>query len=212
MQTITELALTRAKYGLFTQQEVACWVNGTSERQYSLMKRAIAAGEVLHLRRGLYCLADRFLRQKLNPFTIAQRIYGPSYISLESALSFHGWIPEAVYGVTSVSLERSREFDTPLGHFSFTRVPQVTLFVEVQRLDAEGGGHFFMASPAKALADYVYAHACAWTSLHPLVESLRIEEEALEAITADTLDQLQANYPSRRVQRFLAGMRKEIGR
>ena len=38
----------------------------------------------------------------------------------------------------------------------------------------EGGGNFFVASPVKALADYVYVHQCDWASVHPLIESLRI--------------------------------------
>ena len=124
MQRLAEIAMEKAASGVFTRPEVACWVGGSPQRQFSLLKRAVAGGEVLRVHRGLYCLTSKYLRQKLNPFVLAQRIYGPSYISLESALSCHGWIPEAVYAVTSVSLDRSREYDTPLGHFSFTRVPQ----------------------------------------------------------------------------------------
>ncbi|MBI2194794.1 MAG: hypothetical protein HYU36_22665 [Planctomycetes bacterium] len=124
---LREIALEKAKNGVFTHPEVNCWVGGSAARQHSLLKRSMAAGEVLRIHRGLYCLANRFLASKPNPFVLAQRVYGPSYVSLESALSYHGWIPEAAYAVTSTSVNRSREFDTPLGLFSFASVPQKTL-------------------------------------------------------------------------------------
>ncbi|MCX5682268.1 MAG: type IV toxin-antitoxin system AbiEi family antitoxin domain-containing protein, partial [Planctomycetota bacterium] len=142
MQSLTEIALEKAAGGVFTRPEVACWIGGSPDRQFSLLKRALAAGEVVRIHRGLYCLAAKYLRQKIDPLVLAQRIYGPSYISLETALSYHGWIPEAVYVVTSTSLDRSREFDTPMGHFSFTRVPQKTFYAEVMRVEKEGGGSF----------------------------------------------------------------------
>jgi hypothetical protein len=103
-----------------------------------MIKRAMGRGEVMGLRRGLYCLGEKYHRQKINPFVLAQRIYGPSYISLETALSHHGWIPEAVYTLTSVSMGRSREFETPLGRFSFTRVVQKVFYAEVSRIQVNG--------------------------------------------------------------------------
>ncbi|MDA1140682.1 MAG: type IV toxin-antitoxin system AbiEi family antitoxin domain-containing protein [Planctomycetota bacterium] len=211
MKKVTEVALERSKHGVFTGPEVNCWVGGSPGRQHSMLKRALAAGEVLRIHRGLYCLANRFLSNKPNPFVLAQRIYGPSYVSLESALSYHGWIPEATYAVTSTSFSRAREFDTPLGIFSFARVPQKTLFAGVTRVEAgESREAFFLASPAKALADYVYVHKCDWQSTRPLIESLRIEEESLASLDQESLVLLSANYSSKRVKRFLDGLCAEL--
>ena len=210
MQTLTEIAMHSAGGGVFTRPEVACWVGGSQQRQFSLLKRAIASGEVLRIRRGLYCLSDKYLHQKLDPLELAQRVYGPSYVSLETALSYHGWIPEAVYTTTSVSFDRSREYDTPLGLFSFTRVPQRTFYAAVMRVTGDGGGSFLLASPAKALADYGYVHSCDWTSANPVIESLRVDEGLLAGITADELERLRENTRSRRVRRFLAGLRKDL--
>ena len=170
------------------------------------------AGEIVRIHRGLYCLAEKYLRQKLDPLVLAQRIYGPSYISLETSLSYHGWIPEAVYAITSVSGGRSREFDTPLGHFSFTRVPQRTFYSEVSRVEKEAGGSFLLASPLKALTDYVYVHKCDWDSVSPLIESLRVDEDLLVNAEAESFDQLANNYSSLRVRRFLEGLRKDLKR
>lgn len=214
MQRLTEIALEKAVDGVFTRPEVACWVGGSQNRQFALIKRALGAGEILRIHRGLYCLATKYLRQKLDPFVLAQRIYGPSYVSLETALSYHGWIPEAVYTITSVSMDRAREFDTPLGRFSFTRVPQKIFYAAVDRVEVENdqGGSFLLASPLKALVDYAYVHKCDWTSAQPIVESLRVDESALAGVTAEEFDVLAGNYTSQRVRRFLKGLRKELGK
>lgn len=209
MQRLTEIAIAKANNGAFTRPELAAWVGGGSARQSGVLKRALAAGEIVRVHRGLYCLANRFLPARPDPLPLAQRICGPSYVSLETALSLHGWIPEAVYTVTCVCLERSREFDTPLGRFSFTRVPQQTFYAEVDRVEAAGAS-YLLATPAKALADYVYVRRLDWTSARPLVESLRVEPARLASLSPDTLSRLAANYASRRVRRFLQGLRKDI--
>jgi len=210
MQRLTEIALEKEVAGIFTRPEVACWVGGSPDRQFSLIKRALKAKQVVRIHRGLYCLAAKYLRQKVDPLVLAQRIYGPSYISLETAMSYHGWIPEAVYAVTSVAVARSREFDTPLGHFSFTRVPQETFYAEVARVERQAGNCFLLASPLKALADYVYVHKQDWISARPVVESLRVDEGLLTSVDADAFDLLLANYPSLRVRRFLKGLRRDL--
>jgi len=69
-----------------------------------------------------------------------------------------------------------------------------------------------MATPLKALADYVYTHRCDWTSASPLIESLRVEESDLTGLTADAFDQLLPIYRSGRVRRFLLGLRKDLDR
>jgi hypothetical protein len=223
MQKLTETLLEKSDAGTFTLMEVARWVGGSSNRQFALLKRALKSSEVIRIHRRLYCLASKYLRRKLDPLVLAQRIYGPSYISLETALSYHGWIPEAVYAFTSTSLGRSREFETPLGHFSFTRIPQKVFYTDVTRIEKDGGSKseppglhtgesFLMASPLKALADYVYAHRLDWISASPIIESLRVDESSLAGVEAEAFDRLLANYSSRRVGRFLKGLRKDLHR
>ena len=222
MQKLTETVLEKSDTGTFNLMEFACWVGGSSNRRFALLKRALKSGEILRVHRGLYCLAAKYLRRKPDPLVLAQRIYGPSYISLETALSYHEWIPEAVYAITSASIDRSREFDTPIGHFSFTRIPQKVFYTEVTRVEKKSGSKnepvfyasetFLMASPLKALADYVYAHKLDWISAGPVIKSLRVDEASLADIKAEMFESLLANYSSRRVRRFLEGLRKDLNR
>jgi len=220
MQRMTETVLEKSDTGAFTLLELSQWVGGTSNRQFALLKRALKSGEVIRIHRGLYCLATKYLRRKPDPLVFAQLIHGPSYISLETALSYHGWIPEAVYAITSASMDRAREFETPFGHFSFTRIPQKVFYTEVTRIEKQDGNEpgfhagesFLIASPLKALADYVYAYKADWTSAGPVIESLRVDENSLAGINSETIGLLIDNYSSRRVQRFLKGLRKDLNR
>jgi hypothetical protein len=77
----------------------------------------------------------------------------------------------------------------------------------VENADASS---FLLAAPLKALADYVYVHKCDWDSARPVVESLRVDGSLLASVEADGFDRLLANYSSRRVQRFLKGLRKDL--
>jgi hypothetical protein len=67
-----------------------------------------------------------------------------------------------------------------------------------------------LASPLKALADYVYAHKTAWTSVHPVIASLRVDEGSLADIRSEAFDTLVDNYSSRRVRGFLEGLRRDM--
>lgn len=194
---------------VFTDTEVMNLLEGTADRRYGLVKRAIANGDLIQLRRGVYSLGKRFQREPLNPFELAQKIYAPSYISLESALSHHGWIPEGVYTLTSASLKRSASFDTPVGIFSYTRIPKFN-FIGVER-NQEGKTVYLIASPTKALADYIVAHK---VDLSPKAvrESLRIEESHWRQLSFKLLSEIADSYRSARLKTFLRGLRKDIER
>ena len=210
MNKLTEKIFENAPYGCFTNQDVATLFPESEDKRYGLVKRAIAGEEIIHIRRGLYCLAPKYQKKSINPYALAQHIYGPSYVSLESALSRHGWIPEAVYTLTSVSSGKSKEFKTPLGAFSYNSVPQKVFYAGVERLADEAGNIFLMASPMKALADYVYVNKKDWAELQPAAESLRIEREEFESVTSEDINALIENYTSRRVRKFLKGLRKDL--
>ena len=69
---------------------------------------------------------------------------------------------------------------------------------------------FFLATPLKALADYVYAHRYNWTTAAPIVGSLRVDESTLAGLTADMFNDVLPAYKAGRVHRFLTGFRKAL--
>lgn len=210
MNVVVQKAVEKSRRPVFGRAEAALWSGREGAALDALLKRAVNSRDILRYRRGVYSLSPRFSREQVHPFVLAQYLDGPSYISAESALSYYGWIPEAVYTVTSVSMNRAKSFDTPVGVFSFSRIPQRVFFSGVRSGEVAPGYTFMLASPLKALLDYCYVHRMKWQSLAYLKESLRIEDEATEALTSSDFDELEDVYPQRRVCAFLQGLRKEL--
>lgn len=207
---MTEYALEKAQRAVFTRQEAAFWAGCDGAALDGLLKRAVRSGEVLRYRRGLYGLSPRFSRVKVDPFTLTQYLHGPSYLSLEAGLAHHGWILEAVYTVTCATMERSRSFETPMGLFAYTSIPQNKFFAGVRRETAADGGVFFVGSPLKALADYIYVHRPVWEDPESARASLRIDEADWAMLDGEMVNELEGVYRDMRVLRFLDAVGKEI--
>ncbi len=96
-------------------------LDGTPQRRYNLVNRALHDGELLRLRRGRYLLASALARRKPHPFVLAQALRPGSYVSFETALGFHGWIPEATPPILCVAPGRRRleRIDPRFGEFRF---------------------------------------------------------------------------------------------
>jgi len=104
----------------------------------------------LKLRNGLYALRSA----PPHELEIANRIYGPSYISLEYALAYYRLIPETVYTVTSVTTKITREFTGQGKNYEYSRIKKRAY--TGYRLIKDGQAKILMAMPEKALVDYCY--------------------------------------------------------
>src|SRR3990172_5493568 len=116
------------------------------------ISRWLASGRLIQLRRGLYALAPPHARELPDTLAVAARLQRPSYVSLVSALAYHGVIPEAVPVVTSVSTGRPRKFGTPVGDFVYRHI-HPTLFWGYQEVGIVPGQPIYVAFPEKALLD-----------------------------------------------------------
>ena len=85
---------------------------------------------------------------------MANRLYAPSYVSFEMALSYYGLIPEGVYAVTTVSTKKTAKFTTPVASFSYRKI-KPSLFFGYQLQKQKGQG-YKIAEMEKALLDYLY--------------------------------------------------------
>jgi hypothetical protein len=101
----------------------------------------------LRLKKGLYAFAKD--AEKLKSEEVACQLYQPSYISLESALAWYGFIPEMVYAHVSVTAEISRRFDNFFGHFIYRHIKK-NLFWGYTVIPTEFG-HYLLAEPEKAI-------------------------------------------------------------
>jgi hypothetical protein len=217
MQTLTERVFALAPPGgLFDQTVVGNLFPEVSVgARRLLLHRAVGRGEVLRVTRGIYCLAEPYRKSHPHPFAVAALLCFPSHVSLESALAHHGLIPEAVYGVISATLQRSREYDTPLGHYTFIRIPSSdpTAGVKAVRLDRQWWA--FVASPLRAIADLVCARRqIAWRTdgIAFLTDSMRIDLEELRSLPLDDFDEILTSFRNPRVCAYLSGLRMELTR
>jgi len=127
-----------------------------SPRQVRLqLSRWVKSGRLIQLRRGLYALAPVWRRVQPHPFLAANAMQHGSYVSLQSALAFHGVIPEHVPVVTSTGPGRPETVCNPLGTFQFNHVAETLLF-GYARLEVAPRQFAFVASAEKALLDLVH--------------------------------------------------------
>jgi len=111
------------------------------------------SGEIKKLRRGYYIFADVDINENIL-FFIANKIYYPSYVSLESALSHYNLIPEAVCAITSVSSKKTISFQSPVGKFSYRRIRPALMFG--YRLENINSHNCKIAEIEKTVLDYLY--------------------------------------------------------
>ena len=129
-------------------------------------------GYIKKVIRGYYIFSDLKLSEEIL-FKIANRIYLPSYISLESALSYYHLIPESVYGITSISTRKTYHFRTSIGEFIYrTLKPPLFFGYDLIKFQEK---YLKMASIEKALLDYFYLHSDIETEQD--FDSLRINKE-----------------------------------
>lgn len=181
----------------------------TGSARHSLVKRFIRSGLLIRIKRGLYLIASKVKRSLPDEFELSLLIYGPSFVSLESALSYHGWIPEAVYTTTCVSTKRAKEFKTPIGVFNYKHVPAENFYVGVDRIET-GSGVLMVATPWRAIADFIYTRHKSWKKLIDIELDFRIDKETMASGERETLELLIEHYPSRRVRENLKLFLKEL--
>ena len=121
-------------------------------------KRLEEAGDLIRLKRGLYVVNPEISEKPINEFLIANHLYGPSYVSMQSALRYYGLIPERVYEITSITTGLHKEFNNKIASFSYIHCPKEYYNIGIGIIK-EGIHQFIMASPEKALCDLmVYSH------------------------------------------------------
>jgi predicted transcriptional regulator of viral defense system len=113
-------------------------------------------GYLQKIRQGYYRVSKSVLVSDPDHFLVANRIYPPSYISLQSALRWYDFIPEGVFTFTSITTRKPVLFHTPLGDFRYQNLKRSLFFG--YRMQECKGHYFKIAEPEKALLDYLYLH------------------------------------------------------
>ncbi len=181
------------------------------------IQKLLSRGDLIRIKKGLYTFGEIYRRGPISRELLANLIYGPSYVSMDYALSYHGLIPERVETVTSVTTGRSRQFETPFGTFTYRRLTE-NRYALGALLEQSGKVSFLMASPEKALADKVWADK-RFSGIRIsdfetyLVDDLRIDPSRLASLERGRLEAIDSASDSQKIRllvRYLKSM-KSLG-
>ena len=113
-----------------------------------------ASGQIIRLKRGLYVVNPNVSKVALSTELIANHLYAPSYVSMQTALRYYGLIPEEVYTTQSMTLKHTRSFNTPIGRFVYQNIAREAFSIGITSINRQTYA-FLMATPEKALCDMI---------------------------------------------------------
>jgi hypothetical protein len=171
------------------------------------LSRMVQKGEYTRIIKGLY-ETDR----STPGYLLAGSIYGPSYLSFEFALAYHGLIPEATYTFTSATFDKKKKkkYDTPFGTFTYRDVPTAAYSLAVEIVQ-EGDYTFKIATPEKALCDELYIKNPVLNQkelLSLLFDDMRIDETEFSRLNLDDLLILDEKYHCTNIQKLCKLIRR----
>lgn len=192
-----------------TNFELIDHIGGTRHSSFSKIKRAVQNGLLIRLKKEFYVINRESNPQKVDLFEISGVLYGPSYVSFQSALSYHQWIPETVCVVTLATSKRRVNIETEIAQFDYRHIPMEVFPIGVAA-SKERTEHFLIAHPWKALADIIYVQKKFWKNLNQLSTDMKIDMELLQNSNLEFLEALTNLYPSKRVQTILRKIYKNL--
>jgi len=147
-------------YPVFSLQDVRKALPSFSYRQLDRWEKS---GYLRKIRQRYYCFVDHESDQNFL-FSAANKIYNPSYISLEMSLKWYGLIPEEIFQITSVSTRKTTSFSTPVGNFKYQQLKPSLFFgyrllaggEDSPSLASRKEPMILMAELEKAILDYLY--------------------------------------------------------
>lgn len=156
----------------FSNDQVFAWQPGFDRNNlYRWTKNNL----LVKLKQGFFTFPE-YIKKPDFAFYFANRMYKPSYISLHTALSFYGIIPEAVVQITSVTPLKTADFNNSFAQYSYKSIKSELMFGYDIRPIADGRT-LQIAMPEKALLDLLYLYP-EYDTLQQM-ENLRLDEDFL---------------------------------
>ena len=193
---------------IFSSQQLAKIIEGSDSQRYGVVSKAIRDGILVRLKRGLYCLSPSVSNAKYlpDPYVVARAIDATSYVSFETALRFHNWIPEAVYTTYNVTAKSKSAsyFHEDLGWFLFEPLAINKVgFLEGVSQYKYGKHVAYLADPLRAVMDIVERSKQRWTGIDYIEEGLRIEDEDFLQLRREDFAKLKNVYKRDSTNNFL---------
>lgn len=182
-----------------------------NDKIHELLKKGILTS----VKKGLYISGPMLAKTQPEPFLLANHIWGPSYVSLDSALSYYGLIPEMVFGITSVTIKNTKSFSTPAGIFSYVQQHPPYYSFGIRQLELSDTQYAMIASPEKAICDKIIVTSGAILRskkdvLDYLTENLRIDLVMLRTLDNGLISEWIDESPKKKSIEILVKVLKDL--
>jgi len=174
----------------------------------------MASGDIIQIKKGLYVVSEDYRSKKISKEIIANLIFGPSYLSLDFALSYYGIIPERVAITTSITTKRGKYFSTTFGNFYYIHASYEYYSIGISHEKIEDKFNFLIASPEKALCDKIVftkkLHLNNIQSMQKfLFEDLRIDLHHIKSLNFSIIeDCISLNFKQKELILLLETLKK----
>lgn len=163
------------------------------KRPNDKISELIKSGDLTSIKNGLYIPGKRSKVPVPEPFLIANHLWGPSYVSFESALSFWGFIPERVFEISSVTVKITKRYKTSAGRFTYrhAELPYYSYGIINTRLTEKQ--RVLIACPEKAICDKIAMTPGVQLRspkqvIEFLVEDLRIDTDKIQELGVEMIN------------------------
>lgn len=165
-------------------------------------------GKLIRLKKGIYVVSPDVTGELLSVELIANHLYGPSYLSMESALRYYGLIPEKVFIVRSATTNRSRKFENSIATFQYASVREDYYSIGINQKTVDKKYTFLIASPEKALSDLImttpHINFQSVKAVETYLEDyLRLDMSAFRAMDKDIIEQCVATGKKKKALKLL---------
>jgi len=185
------------------------------KRPNDKISELIKNGQLVSLRRGLYVPGPQSDLPMPESYLIANHLRGPSYVSLETALSYWGLIPERTYEISSVTVKSSKKYKTTIGRFGYQQLPTPYYAYGICRVKLTDNQLVLLASPEKAICDkivltpHINLRSIKQTRAF-LYDDLRMNEDDLRKLNLDLITTWLAESPKKNRLKMLIATIKEL--
>ena len=170
----------------------------------------IKKGYVIQLKRGFYTLCEQDREVSLSSYYLANSLYSPSYISLETALSIYGFIPEQVNAITSVSSKKTQYFENTLGRFYYHHI-KTNLYGGFIAKKDEYGNNFFIATPERAIVDFLYLKTRGMDNIDADVFDASFRFQNLETLNKSKLTTMAKQFGQIKLIKLINMLKQQMG-
>ena len=170
------------------------------KRPHDKIDELVKQQMLIQVKRGLYITGPKLNLTAYELFIVANHLYGPSYVSLDTALSHWGLIPERVYEISSVTTNTSKIFKTTIGRFSYTCMTLPYYSFGIKQVILTKRQTVLMASPEKALCDKIITTSgillrSVKQSSALLMEDFRIDQQLLRNLDVTAISSWLKDAP-----------------